>query len=235
MGGCASEFQLSVRMRHVAPHLARRLVLAQSLIAARTAFRAGSPGRRDRPARRARNPLVRYRDKPAPTPVRGSSSADLGSRLLAIDSLHHQGSERKVVPVGEVPQARGQGRVVGGGAAVVDHLEGTALEGALQYPPPSVGEGAQPPRRPEWCRSPYHRVRANWAPAGQACRRGTSPYSSIRQSRRTATEDRPRLQGMDISGCAEPSLGARIGAATIARSGLRHSVMRQHRSRSTTG
>jgi len=32
MGGCASGFQLSARMRHRAPHLGRRLVLAQSLI-----------------------------------------------------------------------------------------------------------------------------------------------------------------------------------------------------------
>ena len=49
-----------------------------------------------------------------------------------------------------------------------------------------------PRRRREWCRRPYHRVRPNWAPAGQACRRGTSPFSSLRQSRLTPPEHRPR-------------------------------------------
>ncbi|MGC1886537.1 MAG: hypothetical protein WA709_10650 [Stellaceae bacterium] len=48
---------------------------------------------------------------------------------------------------------------------------GTELEGALQYPPPSVGEDAQPPppaRTVPQLVSP--RGASNWASAGQAHR-----------------------------------------------------------------
>jgi hypothetical protein len=49
------------------------------------------------------------------------------------------------------------------------------LEGALQYPPPSVGEDAQPPP-PKRCRNSHPRDASSWASAGQARRLALSYF-----------------------------------------------------------
>jgi hypothetical protein len=53
---------------------------------------------------------------------------------------------------------------------------GAELEGALQYPPPSVGQDAQPPPPAKTVPQLVPRDASNWGSAGQARRPGTQLF-----------------------------------------------------------
>jgi hypothetical protein len=56
------------------------------------------------------------------------------------------------------------------------------VSGALQYPPPELGEDVQPHRRLGWCPPLCPRAGSNWALAGQASRPPTTRTASTRPS-----------------------------------------------------
>ena len=69
---------------------------------------------------------------------------------------------------------------------------GTELEGALQYPPPSIGEDAQPPPPARAVRQPVSPRRIEWASAGQAHRPARNCFLPALRSQDLEHRRRPK-------------------------------------------
>ena len=88
---------------------------------------------------------------------------------------------------------------------------GAELEGAIQYPPPSIGEGDQPHRRPECCHSPYRRGASNWVSAGRACCPARNDFTSVPRSAGMHPEHRLRAERRLKGLCQKPAVSISSG------------------------